>query len=51
MVLTPEMQSDLATAAKNKRIAEAKVISAKADVESAKLMREAADFLDNKAAM
>jgi regulator of protease activity HflC (stomatin/prohibitin superfamily) len=51
MVLTPEMQSDLATAAKNKRIAEAKVISAKADVESAKLMRESADFLDNKAAM
>jgi hypothetical protein len=41
----------MATAAKNKRIAQSKVISAKADVESAKLMREAADYLDNKAAM
>jgi hypothetical protein len=51
MMLTPEMQSDLSMAAKNKRIAQAKVISAKADVESAKLMRDAADFLDNKAAM
>jgi len=28
-----------------------KLITAKADVESAKLMREAAEYLDNKAAM
>lgn len=34
-----------------KRMAQAKVISAKADVESAKLMKEAAAFLDSKAAM
>lgn len=51
MILSQDMQSDIATAAKNKRIAQAKIISAKADVESAKMMREAADFLDNKAAM
>ncbi|CAK93949.1 unnamed protein product (macronuclear) [Paramecium tetraurelia] len=51
MVLTPQMQSDLAAAAKNKRIAQAKVISAQADVESAKLMKEAAQALDSKAAM
>lgn len=51
MILTPQMQSDLAAAAKNKRIAEAKVISAQADVESAKLMREAAEALNSKAAM
>ena len=28
-----------------------KLITAKADVEAAKLMREAAEYLDNKAAM
>ncbi|KAM3127835.1 hypothetical protein pb186bvf_020066 [Paramecium bursaria] len=43
--------SDLAAAAKNKRIAQAKVISAQADVESAKLMKEAAEALNSKAAM
>lgn len=32
-------------------MAEAKLISAKADVESAKLMREAADILDSRTAM
>jgi len=41
----------MAAAAKQKRIGESKVISAKADVESAKLLREAADMLDSKAAM
>lgn len=51
MQLTPEMQNDMASAAKQKRIGESKVISAKADVESAKLLREAADILDSKAAM
>lgn len=51
MLLTPEMQNDLSAAAKNQRIAQSKVISAKADVESAKLMRQAADYLDSQAAM
>lgn len=41
----------MASAAKQRRIGESKVISAKADVESAKLMREAADILDSRAAM
>lgn len=34
-----------------RRFAEGKIISAKADVESAKLMREAADALSSKSAM
>lgn len=51
MQLTAELQSQLAATAKNQRLAQAKVISAQADTEAAKLMREAADFLDNKAAM
>jgi len=38
-------------AAKTKRFGESKIISAKADVESAKLLREAADMLDSQAAM
>ena len=41
----------MSAAAKQKRIAESKIISAQADVESAKLLREAADVLDSKAAM
>lgn len=41
----------MASAAQERRLAESKLISAKADVESAKLMREAADILDSKAAM
>jgi len=41
----------MATATKQRRIGESKIISAKADVESAKLLREAADILDSKAAM
>lgn len=38
-------------AAKETRAAQAKVISAQGDVQSAKLMREAANLLDSKAAM
>lgn len=41
----------MSSAAKEKRLADGKLISAKADVESAKLMREAADLLNTKAAM
>lgn len=51
ILLSSEMQYSLSSAAKERRIAESKIISAKADVESAKLMKEAADILDNKAAM
>ena len=45
------MQTNLSAAAKAKRLGESKIISAKADVESAKLLRKAADILDSKAAM
>ena len=51
MVLSNDLQQTLSSAAKMQRAAESKVISAKADVESAKLMREAADSLSSEAAM
>lgn len=41
----------MSAAAKMRRVGESKVISAKADVESAGLYREAADTLDSKAAI
>ena len=46
-----ELQESLSSAAKQKRIGEAKVITAQAEVESAKLMREASDILNTPAAM
>ncbi|KAJ3215331.1 hypothetical protein HK099_006420 [Clydaea vesicula] len=46
-----DLQENLSAAAKAKRIGESKVIAAKAEVESAKLMREAADILNHPAAM
>ncbi|KAJ3283656.1 hypothetical protein BCR33DRAFT_835673 [Rhizoclosmatium globosum] len=46
-----ELQETLSAAAKQKRIGESKIILAKAEVESAKLMREAADILNAPAAM
>lgn len=36
---------------KTEKLSQAKIISAKSDVESAKFQREAADILDNSAAM
>ncbi len=41
----------LSSAATAKREAEAKIITAQADVEAAKLMRESSDILDSPAAM
>lgn len=38
-------------ATKTKKLGESKVISAKADVEAAKLLRKAADMLNTDAAM
>jgi regulator of protease activity HflC (stomatin/prohibitin superfamily) len=49
--LSKELQDSLSSAAKERRLAESKIISARADVESAKLMRMAADELNTKAAM
>lgn len=51
IVLSPDLQDSLAQAAKSRRIGESKIITAKAEVESAKLMRKAADILESKAAM
>ncbi|RKP04458.1 hypothetical protein THASP1DRAFT_35499 [Thamnocephalis sphaerospora] len=46
-----ELQQSLSSAATQKRIGESKVIAAKAEVDSAKLMREAAAILNTPAAM
>ncbi|KAJ3283657.1 hypothetical protein HDU79_008876 [Rhizoclosmatium sp. JEL0117] len=48
---TPELQETLAAAAKQQRIGESKIITARSELESAKLMREASDILNTKAAM
>lgn len=49
--LSKDLQDSLSSAAKERRLAESKIISARADVESAKLMRLAAEELNSKAAM
>jgi erythrocyte band 7 integral membrane protein len=49
--LNQDLQDSLSSAAKERRLAESKLISAQADVESAKLMREASDILNSKTAM
>ena len=41
-----DLQETLSSAAKQKRIGEARVILSRAEVESAKLMREASDILN-----
>ncbi|KXS09418.1 hypothetical protein M427DRAFT_105417 [Gonapodya prolifera JEL478] len=46
-----ELQDSLSAAAKQQRIGESKIIAAKAEVQAAKLMREAADILNHPAAM
>lgn len=51
MRISKELEITLSSAAKAKKIGESKVISAKSDVESAKMLREAADTLNSNAAM
>lgn len=51
IIFNNELQDSLSMAAQAKRIGEAKVISARAEVESAKLMRQAADILSSAPAM
>lgn len=51
ILLSAELQDSLSQAAKSKRAGESKIITAKAEVESAKLMRRAADILASKPAM
>lgn len=51
MIFNRELQDSLSMAAQAKRIGESKIIAARAEVESAKLMRKAADILNSPAAM
>jgi erythrocyte band 7 integral membrane protein len=51
IILSMDLQTQLSTAATTKRSAEGKIIMAQADVDSAKLMREASDILNTPAAM
>jgi erythrocyte band 7 integral membrane protein len=51
IVFSHELQESLSMAAQSKRIGESKIIAAKAEVESAKLMRQAADILSSAPAM
>lgn len=51
ILFSKDLQQNLSSAATAKRIAEGKIISAQADVDSAKLMREAAEQLNTRAAM
>ena len=51
IIFSNELQDSLSMAAQAKRIGESKVIAARAEVESAKLMRQAADILSSAPAM
>ena len=51
LVFSQDLQDSLSMAAQSKRIGESKVIAARAEVESAKLMRQAADILSSAPAM
>ncbi|THH13286.1 hypothetical protein EW146_g6919 [Bondarzewia mesenterica] len=51
IVFSPEVSASLSSAAQQKRIGESKVIAARAEVDSARLMRQAADILASPAAM
>jgi len=51
LIFSEELQDSLSMAAQSKRTGEAKVIAARAEVESAKLMRQAADILSSAPAM
>lgn len=51
MTITPDLMKDLSMTSKTERLSKAKIISAEADVQSAKLMHQAADILNSKAAM
>ncbi|KAJ1917819.1 hypothetical protein IWQ60_007666 [Tieghemiomyces parasiticus] len=51
LTFSPELQESLSSAATQKRIGEARIIAARAEVESAKLMRQVAELLDFPAAV
>jgi hypothetical protein len=51
IIIPPQIERDLTSAARQKRLSEATIINSKADVESASLMQESAQLLNTKAAM
>lgn len=51
VLLSQDLQIALSSAARERRLAQSKLIQAHADVESAKLMKEASNELNSKAAM
>ncbi|KDQ64129.1 hypothetical protein JAAARDRAFT_43315 [Jaapia argillacea MUCL 33604] len=51
IIFSPEIAAALSSAAQQKRIGESKVIAARAEVDAARLMRQAADILASPAAM
>lgn len=51
IIFSAEVAQSLSSAAQQKRIGESKVIAARAEVDSARLMRQAADILASPAAM
>lgn len=51
LILPKELQETLSSSAKEKRLAESKIISAQSDVQAAKMMKEVSDLLANKSAM
>lgn len=51
IIFSADVSASLSSAAQQKRIGEAKVIAARAEVDSARLMRQAADILASPAAM
>lgn len=51
IIFSNDLQESLSMAAQSKRIGESKVIAARAEVEAAKLMRQAADILSSAPAM
>ena len=51
LIIPKQTEHDLTSAARQKRLSEAQIISNKADVEAAELMKESAKLLDSKVAM
>jgi len=51
ILFSTQLQESLSSAAQQKRIGEAKVIAARAEVDAARLMRDAADILSSPAAI
>ncbi|TDL29964.1 hypothetical protein BD410DRAFT_811389 [Rickenella mellea] len=51
IIFSPEVAQSLSSAAQQKRLGESKVIAARAEVDAARLMRQAADILASPAAM